>query len=414
MPRYGANMEEGMVASWLVSEGDEVKQGDVICEIEIEKLTNEMESPAEGVVRKIVCPEGEIRACGELIAVIAGAEENISALLSGEEAPSSAAEPAAAESISTAPAAGPPVATTSVLTTHANSGDVKITPKALKLAEEEGIDYSGIRGNGIHGAITRKDIRDYIASGGVARPKTVEGPVRAAAEGVSQQSGGLGGAKMSTVRKVTARRMMESIHSTAQLSICMDADVTNLVRFYEREKPRFKEQGVKLSYTALILKALAGALELHPKIRTIVDAADSLKTLETIDIGIAIDAEYGLIVPVLREVDKKDLKAICKELARIVDRTQAGSLTPDEMSGGCITVSNVGMMGVKYFTPILNTPESAILGIGTLEEEPRIIDGGFHARWILHLSLTYDHRVIDGAPAARFMQDFTGLLGKGE
>lgn len=426
MPRYGANMEEGMVAEWNVAEGDEVAEGDVLCVIEIEKLTNDMESPAGGVVRKILCPEGEARKCGEAIAVIAGADEDITALLEGgaEAIPKAADGVGAVEEVSAA-GSGKEERTTGEKG-RAPAGEIRITPKAKKLAEEKGVDYRGVRGTGIHGAITRQDIKEALADGGVADTGKKTGAAgsavsggagvgasvsKAAESGTADSEAALG--KMSGHRRATAKKMMESMHSAAQMTIFMDADVTELVDAYGRQKRFYEEEGLKLSYTAVVLKATARALRARPKIRTMIVGEDAVLTRERINLGLAIDAEQGLIVPVLRDVDRKDLKIICREVSQLVDRAKAESLSPDDFTGGVMTVTNVGMLGVKYFTPILNTPESAILGVGTLTEEPKVIDGGLHVRNILHLSFTYDHRIIDGAPAARYLGEIVGFLEAG-
>jgi pyruvate dehydrogenase E2 component (dihydrolipoamide acetyltransferase) len=373
MPRYGANMEEGTVGRWLAAEGDEVAAGQIICEIEIEKLTNDFEAPEDGVLRKILCDEGDARPCGDPIAVIAAADEDISALLAeaegaGEARP--AFEKEAAGGTASRAAAG--------------SG-MSITPKALKLAEEKGVDYSGIRGTGIHGAVTRQDIKDFIAAGGTA-----------AAAG--------GSVPMSAARRVTAEYMMRSLSKSAQATIAVDADVTDLVGRYRLKKPEYEEKNIKLSYTAVLVKAIAAALVDHPVIRTAAEEGSTLRTAEEINIGIGVDAEYGLVVPVIRHADRKELPELCTELQRLGDKARSGDLRPEDMKGGVVSLSNLGMFGVRYSTPILNPGESAIVGAGTLTQQPVILDGGIHTRWIISLSMTFDHRVIDGAPAARFLQ----------
>jgi len=207
---------------------------------------------------------------------------------------------------------------------------------------------------------------------------------------------------------------MESLSGSAQTTIMMDVDLTSLVDDYKQYKPEFKGAGIKLSYTAIIIKAMGIALVNHPVIRTVVSGEDRIRTLEDIDISVAVDADYGLTVPVIRNVDRKSLKMICSDLAGIVSRAKAGTLSQGEMSGGCAAISNVGMLNVKYFTPILNSPQSAIIGVGTLNQQPVILEGGLHFRWILSLSLTYDHRIVDGAPAARFLNEVREILESGD
>ncbi len=417
MPRYGGTMEEGTIAGWMVSEGESVEKGQVICEIEIEKLTNELEAAASGVLRKILCPEGESRKCGEPIAIIAAADEDISSLGGGSTESASAPAPAPSpekSAAASAPAPAPAAAPVAAPGPAPVSGDVKITPKARKLAEEMGVDFGSLRGTGIHGMITREDIRLAAGSGAAAPVRTAPSLSAPAAAGMSAPApapehkpvyADAEGVKMGSVRKVTSRRMMESMHSSAQTSIFMDADLTELVGRYGKARSAYESEGCKLSYTAIVLKAVSRALAAHPIIRTVMTGPDTIATLTGHNIGIAVDADSGLIVPVMKQVDRRDLKSVCRELTVLADKAKAGTLSSDDMSGGTFTISNVGMLGVKYFTPILNAPESAILGVGTLTQEPKIVDGGFQARWILALSLTYDHRIVDGAPAARFLAD---------
>ncbi|MFW6360753.1 MAG: dihydrolipoamide acetyltransferase family protein [Spirochaetota bacterium] len=403
MPRYGANMEAGTVAEWFVEEGDEVAEGDALCEIEIEKLTNELESPASGVLRKILCPEGESRECGAAIAVVAAADEDISGLLAeagatqtADSSENSGAGPDADRRTGPSPGAG---------TGEDEDDEPRITPRARKLAKEKGVDYinNKIEGSGFHGAITRQDIKEFIAVS-AAKPAAQSTTPAAASQP--------GGVPMSAVRRATARAMMKSVSETAQTSIMMDAQVDELVRRYNEQKAQFADEGIKLSYTAVAVKAAAAALAEHPEIRTIQAGEEQIKTLTTIDIGVAVDSGQGLMVPVLRGCDTKDLKTVCRELAALVDRAKAGSLGADDFGGAALSLSNVGMYGVRYFTPILNPPESAIIGLGTLQQEALIRDGGIFAAWVWALNMTYDHRLIDGAPAARFLAAFRDNLNR--
>jgi pyruvate dehydrogenase E2 component (dihydrolipoamide acetyltransferase) len=311
----------------------------------------------------------------------------------------------------------------------------KITAKARKLAEEKGVDYRGIPGTGYYGAITRQDIKDYLAAGGAAAEKVsggaaaetgavaaAAGGTGAAAERSSAPTGGQPGASagapagaavpMPQMRKATARTMMKSVSESAQTTIMMDAGADELVRRYRAVKEAYAAEGVKLSYTAAAVKAAAAALREHPQLRTVSEDGETLRTLERIDIGVAVDLGHGLMVPVIRGCGTKDLPEICRELTSLADRAKAGSLSRDDFGGAAMTVSNVGMYGIRYFTPILNPPESAILGLGTLEQEPVIRGGGIFPAWVFALNLTYDHRIVDGAPAARFLNSFRDELNR--
>ncbi|MFO7729858.1 MAG: dihydrolipoamide acetyltransferase family protein [Spirochaetia bacterium] len=411
MPRYGANMEEGIVAEWMVEECDTVQEGDALCEIEIEKLTNELESPDSGVLRKILCPEGEARECGAAIAVIAAADEDISGLIA--EAGSS---PNAKISVQEG-AGGVEDARTRPSPGMDEEDEPRITPRARKLAKEKGVDYinNKIEGSGFHDAITRQDIKDFIAAGGATDAGGAFKTAPAAATQTTPQGADMdqpGSVPMSSVRRATARAMMKSVSETAQTSIMMDAQVDELVQRYNELKPIFAEEGIKLSYTAIAVKAAAVALVEHPEIRTIQAGAEQIKTLTAINIGVAVDSGQGLMVPVLRDCNTKELKTLCRELSVLADGAKSGSLGSNDFGGAALSLSNVGMYGVRYFTPILNPPESAIIGLGTLQQEALIRDGGIFPAWVWALNMTYDHRLIDGAPAARFLASFRDALNR--
>jgi pyruvate dehydrogenase E2 component (dihydrolipoamide acetyltransferase) len=268
------------------------------------------------------------------------------------------------------------------------AGEIKITPRALKLAEDTGVDYSKISGIGIAGAITRNDIKQYLSEQGDAANKS----------------------SMSSVRKTIYRRMMASLSKTAQTTMTMDVEVSALVKAYGENKPLFRKDGIKLSYTGIIIKATAGALKSHPLLRTTISEEKLLRTSPEINIGIAVDIEGGLTVPVLKKAGQKDLRTICREVEDLSGRAKERSLSVDDLSGGTMTITNLGMFDIKYFTPILNFPESAILGVGAIVEEPVVKEGNLRVGNVMALSLTHDHRLIDGAPAARFLRELKGLL----
>lgn len=361
MPKFGLSMEEGTIASWLKQVGDYVQKGEAIAEVTTEKITNTVEAPAAGILSKIIVAVDETVSCGAPIALLGDPGENMAA----------------------------PAKT-----------DIKITPKAQKLALEQGIDYAGIAGTGIGGAITIADVKNYLQGYGsvatAAQDTVVGSPV--------------GESKMSQLRSIIASRMVESLTVAAQTTMTMDMEVTELVKAYKQAKPEFKASGLKLSYTAILIKAVAIALQKHDKFRTSIVDSNVLKTATAINIGVAVDIEDGLVVPVLKNVQSKDLKAICRELEDLAARARENRLAVDEMSGGTMTITNLGMFGIKYFTPILNLPECAILGVGTLTEQPVVKDGGIYVKSVMTFSLTHDHRIIDGAPAARFLNELQAIL----
>lgn len=409
MPKFGLSMEEGTIGTWLIEEGTVVNKGDEILEVETDKITNTVEAPESGILRKIFFEEGDIANCGELICIIAEANEDISGFDLMDKTNNEKEEDIL-----------------NLENTTKKKGldiDKKITPRAKKIAEEKGINYSNIEGTGIHGAITIDDLKNFMNNNPVEevvevnQNKVVEKEVRQEVTPISQVNNSkvnIGEndlvTKMTPMQSVIARKMHESLLTTAQTTIATELEVTNLSKVYKGLKEKYKKVGVKLSYTALIIKAVAEALENHPKLRTQIVDENHFKVSNEINVGVAVDIPSGLVVPVIKNANLKDLKTICIELSDLSERAKNNKLNSDEMSNGTITITNLGMFGITYFTPVLNTPESAILGIGSIIEKVLVKDGAFYAGSIMNMSLTHDHRVVDGAPGARFLQEVTQNL----
>jgi pyruvate dehydrogenase E2 component (dihydrolipoamide acetyltransferase) len=390
MPRFGATMEEGTINSWSVKEGDTVSTGDLLGEIAIEKLTNELLAEEDGVILKLVAAEGDTVACGEPILIIGKAGESYES--AGAQAPlvetKKAAMPAAESVQSTGNKVDPKSSKNAEYFASA-----QITPKAQELAEELGVDYHYIKGTGRFGMISREDIRSAVESGLVTSGGSASSQTTVSAE--TQ--------KMTQMQVAIARAMDASLKSTAQTSITTDLDATDLVKVYEAKKEEFSKKNLKLTYTAIFIKVVALALAEHRLLRTVIEDTN-LVTRGDINIGIAIDIPEGLVVPNIKNANTKSIEKIAAELVDLGNRAKSNSLKADEISGGTFTISNLGMFGIKYFTPVLNTGESVLLGIGALQEIPVVKDGGIFVKPVINLSLTHDHRVVNGAPAARFLQ----------
>lgn len=411
MPKFGLSMEEGTIGTWLIEEGSVVNKGDEILEVETDKITNTVEAPEGGVLRKIFFEEGDTASCGAVICVIADANDDISGFDLINKTENEKEEDIL-----------------NLENTTKEKGldidiDKKITPRAKKIAEEKGIKYSNIEGTGIHGAITIDDLKNFMSNSPIEevmkvnQNKIVEKEVRQEVTPISQVNNSkvnIGEndlvTKMTPMQSVISKRMHESLLTTAQTTIATELEVTNLSKVYKGLKEKYKKVGVKLSYTALIIKAVAEALENHPKLRTQIVDESHFKVSNEINIGVAVDIPSGLVVPVIKNANLKDLKTICIELSDLSERAKNNKLNSDEMSNGTITITNLGMFGITYFTPVLNTPESAILGIGSIIEKVLVKDGAFYAGSIMNMSLTHDHRVVDGAPGARFLQEVTQNL----
>ncbi|HBF5456368.1 TPA: 2-oxo acid dehydrogenase subunit E2 [Clostridioides difficile] len=400
MPKFGLSMEDGTIGIWLIEEGAVVNKGDELLEIETDKITNTVEAPESGILRKILFEEGEVANCGETICIIADVNEDVSELN---------------QTVKTDIEEEKDTSNFEQLT--------KITPRAKKIAEEKGINYSNIEGTGIHGAITIDDLKNFMNKNlkekdiNTNQNKATKKEVRQDVASISQPKSAKTSIgendvviKMTPIQNVIANKMHESLLTTAQTTIATEFEVTNLTKVYKGLKAKYKKAGVKMSYTALIIKAVAEALENHPKLRTQVFDENHFRVNDEINVGIAVDIPNGLLVPVIKSANLKDLRTICIELSDLNERAKNNQLNPDEMNNGTITITNLGMFGITYFTPVLNTPESAILGVGSIVEKVLVKEGAFYVGSIMNMSLTHDHRVVDGAPGARFLQEVTKNL----
>lgn len=383
MPRYGATMEEGMIGEWLVSQGQNVSKNQALFTVEIEKLTNEVLSPIDGIVSRILFEAQQTVRCSDVVCVISESSTEVLESVQSKETKEEKTKPKTEKK---------PV----VEKEQYKIGKRIITPKAEALAKELKISYHGLDATGLHGMITRSDIRKAASS-------QTQAPV--AVEEKTEKKMPLKGA-----RKVIAQRMCESLATAAQSSLWMDADVTDLMSCYQKHKESYKSKGIKISVTAVLIRVLAQVLRNHPICRTQIDKEGNLTVLQSINIAVAVDTPNGLMVPVIEDCDQKTTLQIAGQLAMLVDKARVGALTSHDMAAHVMTLSNLGSYGVTYSKPILNLPESVILGTGKISKKPVYVDGGLFAKDILPLSLTFDHRIVDGGPAAAFLQDFCSAL----
>lgn len=397
MPKFGLTMTEGTIQKWFKNEGDAIKAGEPLFEVETEKVLYEVEVKATGTVAKLLYPLEAIVPVGLPVAIIAEAGENVAEIAAqyGGGAPSVkvATAPAAVSATPLAPAAsgrreGPPV-----------------TPAARKLAEEHKVDLAPIVGTGPGGRVTREDVQKAIDDRVKAPAPTAASSAPAtptAAPAPTAQSIPLRG-----MRKVIAERMHRSLQGSAQLTITTEVDVTQLIDRRQEVQREFNA-----TYTDFIVQACAHALKRHPRMNAVLDS-DTIRHLSEVHVGLAVALEEGLIVPVVHNTDKKSLQEIAQEAKGLAEKARAGKLSIEEVSGGTFTVSNLGMYGVDGFTPIINSPQTGILGVGRIVEKPVIYRGEIAKRSMMVLSLTFDHRVIDGAPAGAFLQTVADLLAHG-
>ena len=399
MPQLGLTMEEGTVSQWIKHEGDAVKAGDVVAEITTDKLTHELQSEHDGVLLKIVAQEGEDVPVKGVLAYIGEAGESITA------AP--AAAPAAAESV---PAAASPAAAAPT----ADGRRIRISPLARKTAAKLGVtDFAAIVGSGTSGRITQKDI---LAAAEAMKTAPAPAPLSVAAASASEPAAPKAGlelmegdtvVKLSGMRKVVAERMLHSHTEIPPVTQNTKVDVTELMKF---RKLLLAETGRKYSVNDLILKATAKMLRQHPEILVSYDNGQMIQRAH-MNIGMAVALEAGLIVPVIRDADRLGLDALADSAKDLASRAKGNKLLPDEYKGSTFSVSNLGMFGIETFTPIVNQPDAAILGVCAVQDELTLAeDGSVSKRQVMRLSFTYDHRLIDGATAAKFVMDLRDLL----
>lgn len=402
MPKFGLTMTEGTIQKWFKAEGDTIKAGESLFEVETEKVLYEVESPASGTVAKLLYPLEATVAVGLPVAIIAEAGENVAEVAAkyGGGAPKAApvVSVAAAPAATTAAA----TATASALSASGRREGAPVTPAARKLAQEHNVDLSRVTGTGPGGRVTREDVEKAISEAATA-PAPVAAPAATPASAAPVATS----APLRGMRKVIAERMHKSLQGSAQLTITTEVDVTQLIDRRQEVQREFNA-----TYTDFIVQACAHALKQHPRMNAALEG-DTLKTQEHISVGVAVALEEGLIVPVIRNTAKKSLKDIAQEARGLAEKARAGKLTLEEVSGGTFTVSNLGMYGVDGFTPILNAPQTGILGVGRIVEKPVIYRGEIAKRSMIVLSLTFDHRVIDGAPAGAFLQTVADLLAHG-
>jgi pyruvate dehydrogenase E2 component (dihydrolipoamide acetyltransferase) len=446
MPKMGDTMEEGKILRWIKHEGDNVQKGDALAEIETDKVNIEAEAFAAGILRKIIAQEGESIPIGQPIALIGKADEPLP-----DEAAKTTAKPAksaskqaqangtAATATATAAATPASAAGTAVAEPTApetagagqngqNGGRVFISPLARHIAAEHNLDIAHIAGTGPGGRIVRDDVRAYLASPQEATaapaapqaqapqaqlaptamapavPSVPAVPAAAPGEEVRAQP-------LSNIRKTIARRLQQSMQTAPHFYVTVAIETNKLgeVRGAINEYAAGLPDPAKVSYNDLIVKAVALALESMPEVNVSFDG-DQLLFKSRINVGIAVALETGLIVPVIRDADKRGVLDIARESRRLSDAARAGKLTPDDFSGGTFTVSNLGMYGVEEFTAVINPPESAILAVGAIVPTPVVREGQVVVRDIMKVTLSVDHRALDGAIAARFLQELKRLL----
>lgn len=439
MPKLGLTMTEGTIEEWKYKEGDSVKKGDVLFSVATDKLTNDVEAEADGVLLKILLPEGETAPCKAVIAYIGEAGEVIAE--GGASAESTAAQ-APASSAAAVPAKAPAA-------TRDPGTPVLASPAAKKLAKEKGVDLALVAGTGPKGRITLEDVEAYITAPKADEPaaevktsplaaKIAEelgvdvskiqtdgrvmkadvlaaagvctaAPAAEAAPAISASDNDEPPVKVNPLRRSIAANMANSWHTSPRVTYTFAVDVTAMKALRAKLKDSLKEQGIKLTYNHILMKVVAKALMEFPDVNA--SFADNMLTRHKhVNMGLAVAKGDGLIVPNVKNADSKSLAEIAKETEALIEATRSGKIDMKDMTGGTFTISSLGPYGVRSFSPIINQPELAILGVCDIVDTPIVCNGEIVIRPMMNLCLTADHRVVDGVMASKFMKRVVELL----
>lgn len=383
LPDLGEGITEGEILKWMAKEGDQIKEDQPIVEVMTDKVNVQIPAPRSGKVSRILVREGDVAKVGQTIMVIDDG--------SAGGTPQIPVPAAARQAQAPPPPQGQPAT--------APQG-ILATPATRRLAREMGVDISRVRGSGPQGRVTDDDVK-RSASGSRSGPATVTvqtTPAQTDRGGLKEELVPLRG-----VRKTISERMLKSLQTTAQVTHVDEADMTELVLLREAFKGSAEKRGVRLTFLPFIIKALAPALKEFPYVNSSLDEQGGNIVLKKYyNIGIATDTEQGLVVPVVKNVDTKDIFELAREIERLADKARRGQLSLDDVHGSTFTITNVGAIGGVFATPIVNAPEVAILGLHKITKRPVVRDGKIEVRDMTYLSLSFDHRVVDGAYAARF------------
>jgi pyruvate dehydrogenase E2 component (dihydrolipoamide acetyltransferase) len=450
MPKLGQTMTEGVIVEWLKDEGDAVGRGDVVFTIESDKATLEVEAPGRGYLRKILVPEGETVPVLSVVGLLTREPDED---ISGYDVPPSSAGVEAADTEEPSAEEAPAVAASGASASPStgavrHEGRIFASPRARRRAGEEGVDIADIKGSGPNGRIVERDVLAYVEALPDATPvaqrlaehlgvdlRTVPGtgpggritkddvtqaaegapaPVAAPALATAAATAPAAETPMGGVRAVIARRMHQSHQATAPVTLTSEVDATEFVALREQLKARLADElDFNIGYNDLLIQVAARALQEFPNVNARLTGdieGGVIQHLADVHVALAVDTDRGLLVPVIHYADRKGLVTAAKELRQLIEKARAGQAAPDDLSGSTFTITNLGMYDIDSFTPIINLPEVAILGVGRIKDRPAVVDGEVGVRKMMWLSLTFDHRLVDGAPAARFLQRIKELV----
>ena len=409
MPKLSMTMEEGELISWVKHEGDQVRAGDVIAEVNSDKVEMEVESPADGTLVRLAAAEGEVVPVGAPIATLeTEAEDLLGGILGAppgdQPAEEAAARPDGGETAAPPPAGEAPATEKAPAPSgEAPAGPVPVVPAARRRAAELGVDLAAVTGSGPDGLVR---VADVEAAAAPEEPAAREEPAAPAAAGDVEE------VPLTPMRRVVARRLTESMQSAPHFYLTVRVDVTRLLGLRAELNRQLAASGqdVKVSVNDLIVKACAGLLAGNRELN-VSFGGDKLVVHRRVHIGVAVAVDGGLLVPVVRDADHKRITELAREAGELAGRARAGTLGGDDMGGGTFTVSNLGMLGIEQFTAVINPPEAAILAVGAAGPEPLVTaDGQIEVRQVLRMTLSIDHRAVDGATGARFLSQLKDVL----
>ena len=372
LPQWGMEMQDGTIVKWLKNEGDPVVEGEPLVEIETAKLTSEVESTASGVLAHILVQVGETVPVRAVLAIVAAPGETVPR---PERATPAAAQTSAVSAATSAEAAARPT--------------VQATPVARRLAKDHGIDLGTVQGTGPNGRITDADLRRIIEGQPEAATAT-DVPVTEVVP-------------LTGMRGAIAQNMLKSAQGTASVTLTTEADVTELAQLQRDLVAEWRTHRIRPLELEFIVKAVASGLKSHPHLNAIL-VDNEVRVLSEVNVGVAMALPQGLVVPVIRQADQKGLLEIAQAVREVANKSRRGGLSPEETMGGTFTITALGSFDIDAFTPIINPPQVAILGVGRTVEKPVVRDGELTIRSMMYLSLTFDHRALDGAPAAEFLR----------
>lgn len=429
-PELGEGIHEGEIVKLLVKAGDTVTDETILMEVQNDKAVVEVPCPVEGKVVSIAVKEGQVCNIGELVMTIEVTGEMPAESMhhtgSSHAAPTAVAVAPAAAAVAPAAAAAITVAAAPVAAAPGAGREVLATPSVRKLAREQGITLAEVTPTGKHGRVTREDVLGFNGAGTVSAAPEAEPAASSVAAGeaapssVATQQVVVGDrveerVPFKGIRKIIANAMVKSVYTAPHVTLMDEIDVSALVALRERTKPLAEKKGVKLTYLPFIVKALVAACRQFPALNAMIDEEkQEIVYKKYYNIGIATDTDNGLLVPVIHDADRKNIWSIASSIKDLAVRGREGKLSPNEMKGGTISITNIGSVGGMFFTPVINFPEVAILGAGRITEKPVVKNGQIVAASVMALSLSFDHRIVDGATAQSFLNYIKQLLADPE